>query len=221
MLAVGDWRGVLSHSRRRTSFVHCGFVCRACSSQRCCRRPTPPPPPPPAAAQARDPIPQLASYMIKNGLASEADIKALEAEVAAEVDDCVEFADASPKPVSVCQPSASQPASQPVSKQASKQQAAGHGWLWVMAAMCVVCRACGVSWVGLGAPGRRVRRGAAARCRPNVCPFRHPPSLPAAGHEPAAGERVCRPQGLWHCRRRALPLPAARLHQRHGAGVVD
>lgn len=37
--------------------------------------------------------------MTANGLASEADIKAIEQRVAAELDDCVEYADASPKPV--------------------------------------------------------------------------------------------------------------------------
>eukprot|EP00887_Chlorella_sp_A99_P006925 scaffold2.g6925.t1 len=46
----------------------------------------------------RDPIPQLRKYLLDRGLASEEDIKALDASVAAEVDDCVEFADASPKP---------------------------------------------------------------------------------------------------------------------------
>jgi pyruvate dehydrogenase E1 component alpha subunit len=47
---------------------------------------------------ARDPIPALRARMLKEGLATEADLKELEASVAAEVDDCVEFADASPKP---------------------------------------------------------------------------------------------------------------------------
>lgn len=47
---------------------------------------------------ARDPIPQLKAFLLAQGLATEEDIKALEKEVTAEVEDCVEFADASPKP---------------------------------------------------------------------------------------------------------------------------
>lgn len=47
---------------------------------------------------ARDPIPQLRSYMLKNGLATEEEIKELEKGVEAEVEDCVTFADESPKP---------------------------------------------------------------------------------------------------------------------------
>lgn len=47
---------------------------------------------------ARDPIPQLKQYMLSKGLATEGDLKEIEARVAAEVDDCVEFADNSPKP---------------------------------------------------------------------------------------------------------------------------
>ena len=46
----------------------------------------------------RDPIPQLREYMLKNGLATEADIKALEKSVEEEVEDCVQFAEESPKP---------------------------------------------------------------------------------------------------------------------------
>lgn len=39
-------------------------------------RPYPPPPPPvPPPPQARDPIPQLKAFMLKNGLATEADLK--------------------------------------------------------------------------------------------------------------------------------------------------
>lgn len=38
--------------------------------------------------------------MVANGLASEADIKAIEKKVQEEVEDCVEYADAAPKPVS-------------------------------------------------------------------------------------------------------------------------
>ena len=49
--------------------------------------------------QARDPIPQFAKFMLAQGLASEAEIKEIEAKVAEQVEDCVEFADASPKPV--------------------------------------------------------------------------------------------------------------------------
>ncbi|EFJ48288.1 hypothetical protein VOLCADRAFT_104783 [Volvox carteri f. nagariensis] len=47
---------------------------------------------------ARDPIPQLKKYMLEHGLATEADIKALEDKVAEVVEDCVKFADESPKP---------------------------------------------------------------------------------------------------------------------------
>uniref|UniRef100_A0A7S0S4K5 Pyruvate dehydrogenase E1 component subunit alpha n=1 Tax=Chlamydomonas leiostraca TaxID=1034604 RepID=A0A7S0S4K5_9CHLO len=47
---------------------------------------------------ARDPIPRLRQQMIEWGLATEADIKALEKRVADEVEDCVKFADESPKP---------------------------------------------------------------------------------------------------------------------------
>lgn len=47
---------------------------------------------------ARDPIPQLKAYMLSHGLATEADIKAIEKRVQEEVDDSVRFADESPKP---------------------------------------------------------------------------------------------------------------------------
>ena len=50
--------------------------------------------------QARDPIPQFAKFMVANGLATEADIKAIEKKVQEVVEDCVEYADQSPKPVS-------------------------------------------------------------------------------------------------------------------------
>jgi pyruvate dehydrogenase E1 component alpha subunit len=50
--------------------------------------------------QARDPIPQFAKFMVANGLATESDIKALEAKVKEEVEDCVDYAENSPKPVS-------------------------------------------------------------------------------------------------------------------------
>jgi pyruvate dehydrogenase E1 component alpha subunit len=46
----------------------------------------------------RDPIPQFKNFMVANKLATEAEIKALEDDVTAEVEDCVEFADKSPKP---------------------------------------------------------------------------------------------------------------------------
>ena len=46
----------------------------------------------------RDPIPQFKAYMLKNGLATEEEIKALEKSVEDEVEDCVKFADESPKP---------------------------------------------------------------------------------------------------------------------------
>jgi pyruvate dehydrogenase E1 component alpha subunit len=47
---------------------------------------------------ARDPIPQFAKFMVANGLATEADIKAIEKKVQEVVEDCVEYADQSPKP---------------------------------------------------------------------------------------------------------------------------
>jgi len=48
--------------------------------------------------QARDPIPQLKSYMIKNGLATEGELKEIEKKVMDVVEDSVQFADESPKP---------------------------------------------------------------------------------------------------------------------------
>jgi len=51
-----------------------------------------------AKYQARDPIPKLKTYMLQNGLATEAEIKELEQKVIAEVEDSVKFADESPKP---------------------------------------------------------------------------------------------------------------------------
>lgn len=47
---------------------------------------------------SRDPIPRMRDYMIKNGLATEDEIKEMEKEILAIVDDSVEFADESPKP---------------------------------------------------------------------------------------------------------------------------
>lgn len=47
---------------------------------------------------ARDPIPQLKKYMLEHGLATEAEIKAIEERVMEEVEDSVKFADESPKP---------------------------------------------------------------------------------------------------------------------------
>lgn len=47
---------------------------------------------------ARDPIPQLKNYMLKNGLATEAELKEIHDKVMAEVEDSVKFADESPKP---------------------------------------------------------------------------------------------------------------------------
>eukprot|EP00889_Picochlorum_renovo_P005319 jgi/Picre1/32349/NNA_007695.t1 len=48
--------------------------------------------------QKRDPIPRMKDYLLKNGIATEEEIKEIEKEVLAEVDDAVEFADESPKP---------------------------------------------------------------------------------------------------------------------------
>jgi len=47
---------------------------------------------------ARDPIPQLKKFMLAKNLATEAEIKELDASVAAEVEDAVTFADESPNP---------------------------------------------------------------------------------------------------------------------------
>lgn len=51
-----------------------------------------------AAYNARDPIPQLKKYMLDNKLATEAEIQAIHDKITASVDDCVKFADESPKP---------------------------------------------------------------------------------------------------------------------------
>lgn len=48
--------------------------------------------------QARDPIPQLKAYMLKHGLATEDDFTQIHKSVEEEVEDCVRFADESPKP---------------------------------------------------------------------------------------------------------------------------
>lgn len=53
---------------------------------------------PASPPQALDPIPQLRKYMLDSGLATEADLKELEAKVAEVVEDSVRFADESPKP---------------------------------------------------------------------------------------------------------------------------
>lgn len=47
---------------------------------------------------ARDPIPQFKKYMLSHGLATEEEIKELETSVTAEVEECVDFAESSPKP---------------------------------------------------------------------------------------------------------------------------
>jgi pyruvate dehydrogenase E1 component alpha subunit len=49
--------------------------------------------------QARDPIPQFRNFVLKQSILSEAQIKDIDAEVEAIVDDAVKFADESPKPV--------------------------------------------------------------------------------------------------------------------------
>lgn len=51
-----------------------------------------------AAYNARDPIPQLKKFMLAQGLATEADLKEIEAKVAEIVEDSVKFAEESPKP---------------------------------------------------------------------------------------------------------------------------
>ena len=56
--------------------------------------------------QARDPIPQFRDFVLKQSILSEAQIKDIDNEVEAVVDDAVKFADESPKPVSTspCSP---------------------------------------------------------------------------------------------------------------------
>ena len=54
------------------------------------------------ALQARDPIPAFRKWALEEGLFSEGKIKDLEQSVLAEVEDAVQFADESPKPVSAC-----------------------------------------------------------------------------------------------------------------------
>ena len=49
--------------------------------------------------QARDPIPQFRDFVLKQSILSEAQIKDIDKEVEAVVDDAVKFADESPKPV--------------------------------------------------------------------------------------------------------------------------
>jgi len=46
----------------------------------------------------QDPIPKLASYIVSNDLASEAELKLIEQEIRAEIEDCVQFAEDSPEP---------------------------------------------------------------------------------------------------------------------------
>ena len=59
-----------------------------------------------ASAQARDPIPAFRKFALEEGLMSDADVKDIEKQVTAEVEEAVKFADESPKPVSSsCQPS--------------------------------------------------------------------------------------------------------------------
>ena len=50
--------------------------------------------------QARDPIPQFRNFVLKQSILSEAQIKDIDNEVEALVDEAVKFADESPKPVS-------------------------------------------------------------------------------------------------------------------------
>ena len=53
-----------------------------------------------ASAQARDPIPAFRKFALEEGLMSDADVKDIEKQVTAEVEEAVKFADESPKPVS-------------------------------------------------------------------------------------------------------------------------
>ena len=51
------------------------------------------------ALQKRDPLPAFKKYILDAKLASEADVKDIEKQVIAEVEESVKFADESPKPV--------------------------------------------------------------------------------------------------------------------------
>ena len=50
--------------------------------------------------QARDPIPAFREFALAEGLMSDADVKDIEKQIVAEVEEAVKFADESPKPVS-------------------------------------------------------------------------------------------------------------------------
>ena len=50
--------------------------------------------------QARDPIPAFRKFALEEGLMSDADVKDIEKQIVAEVEEAVKFADESPKPVS-------------------------------------------------------------------------------------------------------------------------
>ena len=52
------------------------------------------------SVQARDPIPQFRKFALAEGLMSDADVKDIEKQIVAEVEEAVKFADESPKPVS-------------------------------------------------------------------------------------------------------------------------
>lgn len=54
---------------------------------------------PGGTAQERDPIPQFKDYCLKNGLLTEQQIKDIEKSVNDEIEEAVQFADESPKPV--------------------------------------------------------------------------------------------------------------------------
>ena len=51
--------------------------------------------------QKRDPLPTFKKYILDAKLATEADVKDIEKQVIAEVEESVKFADESPKPVSL------------------------------------------------------------------------------------------------------------------------
>ena len=54
--------------------------------------------------QARDPIPAFRKFALEEGLMSDADVKDIEKQIVAEVEEAVKFADESPKPVSTTSP---------------------------------------------------------------------------------------------------------------------
>jgi hypothetical protein len=124
-----------------------------------------------ALLQARDPIPALRKYLLDNGVLGEAALKDIEAEVTAVVDDAVKFADESPKPVRTL---ALLPCCCPP---------------WLAPAWQGEASLCAPAAVRCGAGEALLACSSTLWILGDV----------AAGEGAAAGERVCGPQGLWHC----------------------